>query len=131
MKTATNGPKSLCKQDGKGASSACHWRNWKASESAIRPPRPSPTGTTGASADIVCNRLADFAGYGCQDPPCCQLRRLSLHGGFPAALFVFLAAAAGTRIVATDFSLCLTISRSFCGEPCSHPSTLRRKVAVN
>src|SRR5271165_3507791 len=74
MKTATNHPKSLCKRDGKGASSACHWRNWKASESAIRPPRPSPTGITGAPTDIVSNSLADFAVNGCKDPPCCQLR---------------------------------------------------------
>src|SRR5271165_3951732 len=73
MKTATNHPKSLCKRDGKGASSACHWRNWKASESAIRPPRPSPTGITGAPTDIVSNSLADFAVNGCKDPPCCQL----------------------------------------------------------
>src|SRR5271166_2108292 len=74
MKSGTNRPKSLCKRDGKDASSACHWRNWKASKSAITPPRPSPTGITGARAGIVSNRLADFAGYGCHGPPCCQLR---------------------------------------------------------
>src|SRR5271157_2168079 len=74
MKTGMNRPKSLCKRDGKDASSACHWRNWKASESAIRPPRPSPTGITGAPTDIVSNSLADFAVNGCKDPPCCQLR---------------------------------------------------------
>src|SRR5271165_3498104 len=74
MKTVTNHPKSLCKRDGKDASSACHWRNGKASESAMTPPGPSPTGITGARAGTVSNRLADFAGYGCQGPPCCQLR---------------------------------------------------------
>ena len=45
----------FCKRDGKDAGSACHWRNWKASESAIRPPRPLPTGITGAPANIVSN----------------------------------------------------------------------------
>ena len=68
MKTATNRTKSLCKRDGKDASSACHWRNWKASESAIRPPRPSPTGIAGAPTGIVSNHLADFAVNGFQDP---------------------------------------------------------------
>src|SRR5258708_17337589 len=63
MKSGMNRPKSLSKRDGKDASSACHWRNWKASKSAITPPRPSPTGVTGARAGIVSNRLADFAGY--------------------------------------------------------------------
>jgi len=60
MKTGMNRPKSLSKRDGKDASSACHWRNWEASKSAITPPRPSPTGITGARAGIVSNRLADF-----------------------------------------------------------------------
>src|ERR1700730_3289307 len=43
-------------------------------ESAIRPPRPSPTGIIGAPTGIVSNRLADFAVNGFQDPPCCHLR---------------------------------------------------------
>ena len=56
MKTAPNLPKSLCWRDGKGESSACRWRNWKGSKSAIAPPRPSPIGITGAGAGIVSNR---------------------------------------------------------------------------
>jgi hypothetical protein len=35
--------------------------------------------------------------------------RLSLQGGFTAAVFVFLARTAATRIVASDFSFCLAI----------------------
>ena len=55
----------------------------------------------------------------------------SLQGGFPAAVFVFLARTAGARIVVSDFSLCLAICRSLCAESRCHPLALWRKVAVN
>jgi hypothetical protein len=54
-----------------------------------------------------------------------------LYLGRASVLWPLPRSPAGSEIVASDFSLCLTICRSFCGEPSFHSLTLRRKVAVN